>query len=91
MSSESTSNGLSSLRNTTAPRKSVEQVGRSPVLDDLLKGAREIGAYAGETEHAIYHIHKTKRPPLAAVIGKVGKDLISTKTKIDRALKTFTT
>jgi hypothetical protein len=62
---------------------------RSPVLDDMLKGAREIAAYAGETESAIYHIVKTKKKPLADVIGKVGKDLISFKSKIDRAYKTI--
>jgi hypothetical protein len=68
--------------------KSKEQVERSPVLDDLLKGARAIGAYAGETEDAIYHIVATKQQPLADVIGKSGKDLISFKSKIDRALRT---
>jgi hypothetical protein len=68
--------------------KSKEQVERSPVLDDLLKGARAIGAYVGESEDAIYHIVATQKQPLAAVIGKSGKDLISFKSKIDRALRT---
>jgi hypothetical protein len=64
-----------------------KEVERSPALDDLLKGARAIGIYAGETESGIYHIVKTQKPPLAAVIGKSGKDLISFKSKIDRALR----
>jgi hypothetical protein len=66
---------------------SVEQVERSPVLRDLLKGARDIGAYVGESPDAIYHIVRAGKPPLAAVIGKNGKSLIAFKSKIDRALK----
>jgi hypothetical protein len=69
--------------------KSVDQVERSPALDDLLRGAREIGGYAGETEDAIYHIVKTKKKPLADVIGKAGGELFSFKSKIDRAYRTL--
>jgi hypothetical protein len=67
--------------------KSAQSIERSPVLDELLKGAREIGAYAGEKPDAIYHIVKNKKKPLARVIGKCGGELISTKSKIDRALR----
>jgi hypothetical protein len=67
--------------------KLVQCIERSPALDDLLIGAREIGAYAGEKPDAIYHIVKTKKKPLADVIGKCGGELISTKSKIDRAYR----
>jgi hypothetical protein len=71
--------------------KSVQSVERSPALDELLRGAREIGAYAGEKPDAIYHIVKTKKnkkkKPLADAIGNCGGELISTKSKIDRALR----
>jgi hypothetical protein len=65
----------------------IEPIERSPALNDLLRGAREIASYAGETPSAIYHIVKTKKKPLADVIGKSGKELISFKSKIDRVLR----
>jgi hypothetical protein len=67
--------------------KPVQHVECSPVLEELLIGAREIGAYAGEKPDAVYHIVKTKKKPLAGAIGKCGGELISTKSKIDRALR----
>jgi len=67
--------------------KLVVQPERSPVLDDMLKGARQIGAYIGESESAVYYIFKKQKLP----IGKYGKELIASKSKLDRALRALPT
>jgi hypothetical protein len=56
------------------------------LADDLLKGARAIGAFLGVPPSAVYHIAKTKRMP----IGKLGKDLFASKAKLRRAAAQLT-
>jgi hypothetical protein len=51
------------------------------LADDLLIGAAAIAAELGVTEDAVYHIHRMKRLP----IGKLGKNLVATRSKLRRA------
>jgi hypothetical protein len=51
------------------------------LADDLLVGAAAIAHELGISEDAVYYIHRKKRLP----IGKLGKNLIATRTKLRRA------
>jgi hypothetical protein len=51
------------------------------LADDLLVGAAAIAQELGLTEEAVYYIHRKKRLP----IGKLGKNLIATRSKLRRA------
>ena len=53
------------------------------IADDVLIGARAIAEEIGEDENCIYYLHKTQRLP----IGKLGKNLIATRTGLRRALR----
>jgi hypothetical protein len=56
------------------------------LADDLLIGAPAIANYLGVKETAVYHLHKKKRLP----IGKLGKNLIASRRKLDRAAQDLT-
>jgi hypothetical protein len=64
----------------------------SPILeqqklaDDLLLGARAIADELGLDEHAVYYLAKMKRLP----IGKLGKNLIASRTTLRRAALALT-
>jgi hypothetical protein len=47
----------------------------------LLIGAPRIAAFLGVNEAAVYHLHRKKRLP----IGKLGKNLIASRSKLRRA------
>jgi hypothetical protein len=51
------------------------------LADDLLIGAPKIAKELGVTEAAVYHLHRKKRLP----IGKLGKNLIASRSKLRRA------
>jgi len=51
------------------------------LADDLLIGAAAIADELGLSEDAVYHLRKTRRLP----IGKLGKNLVTTRTKLRRA------
>ena len=50
------------------------------LADDLLLGARAIADELGVDEHAVYYLAKMKRLP----IGKLGKNLIASRTTLRR-------
>jgi hypothetical protein len=50
------------------------------LADDLLLGARAIANELGVDEHAVYYLAKMKRLP----IGKLGKNLIASRTMLRR-------
>ena len=54
--------------------------------DDLLIGAPAIAAFVGVSAKAVYHLARTKKLP----IGKLGKNLIASKRKLERALASLT-
>lgn len=56
------------------------------LADDLLFGASAIAAEIGCTESAVYYIAKTKKLP----IGKLGKLLIASRSKLRRAALALT-
>lgn len=51
------------------------------LADDLLIGARAIAAELGVEVHAVYYIAKTGTLP----IGRIGKNLIASRSKLRRA------
>lgn len=51
------------------------------LADDLLIGARAIAEELGVAVHDVYYIAKTKRLP----IGRLGKNLIASRSKLRRA------
>jgi hypothetical protein len=51
------------------------------LADDLLIGARSIAAELGVEVHAVYYLAKTQRLP----IGRIGKNLIASRSKLRRA------
>lgn len=57
------------------------------LADDLLIGAPAIAEELGVEVHAIYHLFKTKRLP----IGKLGKNLFASRSKLRRAANLLTT
>jgi hypothetical protein len=48
------------------------------LASDLLRGARRIGEFIGATEDQVYYLHRSRKWP----IGKLGKDLIASKTRL---------
>jgi hypothetical protein len=52
-----------------------------------LIGAGAIADFLGVTEAAVYHLHKKRRLP----IGKLGKNLIASRSKLRRATHALTT
>ena len=56
------------------------------LADDLLLGARAIADELGVDEHAVYYLAKMKRLP----IGKLGKNLIASRTTLRRAALALT-
>ena len=56
------------------------------LADDLLLGARAIADELGVDEHAVYYLAKMKRLP----IGKLGKNLIASRTTLRRATLALT-
>jgi hypothetical protein len=56
-----------------------KQTGR--LADDLLVGAGPIAEELGVEVHAVYYLYKMKRLP----IGKLGKNLIASRSKLRRA------
>ena len=62
---------------------STEVESTKPTLaEDLLIGASQIAEALGINENAVYHIYRTRRLP----IGKLGRNLIASKSKLQRAL-----
>jgi hypothetical protein len=57
------------------------------LADDLLLGARAIADELGVDQHAVYYLAKMKRLP----IGKLGKNLIASRTTLRRAALALTT
>jgi hypothetical protein len=64
------------MSTTPEAQKQAERLG-----DDLLFGARAIAAELGVEVHAVYYIAKTGRLP----IGRIGKNLIASRSKLRRA------
>jgi hypothetical protein len=56
------------------------------LADDLLLGARAIADELGVDQHAVYYLAKMKRLP----IGKLGKNLIASRTTLRRAALALT-
>jgi hypothetical protein len=56
------------------------------LADDMLVGAPAIAEYLGVNEKAVYYMHRKKRLP----IGKLGKNLIASKRKLQRAIAALT-
>jgi hypothetical protein len=63
-----------------------DQAEKQTCLDgDVLRGAKAISDYLGPgwNPEDVYYAHRAKKLP----IGKYGKDLISFKSKLDRAIR----
>lgn len=56
------------------------------IADDLLIGAQAIAEFLGITEAMVYHYARLKRLP----VGKIGKNLIASKRKLQRAFAALT-
>jgi hypothetical protein len=56
------------------------------LADDLLNGAAEIADFLGTNVREVYHLAKTKRLP----IGRLGKKLIASRSKLRRAANALT-
>jgi hypothetical protein len=56
------------------------------LADDLLCGAAAIAEELGCNEREVYHLHKTKRLPIASL----GKKLIAFRSQLRRAAKALT-
>ena len=56
------------------------------LAEDLLVGAPAIAAELGVDVHAVYYIFKKRRLP----IGKLGKNLIASRSGLRRAAKALT-
>jgi hypothetical protein len=54
--------------------------------DDLLIGAEAIAAELGVDAHTVYYFHRKRKLP----IGKLGKNLIASRRKLQRALAALT-
>jgi hypothetical protein len=59
---------------------------RERLADDLLVGAAAIAHELGVTEEAVYYLHRMKRLP----IGKLGKNLFASRSKLRRATQALT-
>ena len=59
---------------------------KEPLRDDLLFGAQAIAEELGVTKQIVYHYVRTKRLP----IGRIGKNLIASRTKLRRAIGSLT-
>lgn len=57
------------------------------LADDLLIGCPAIATELGVTEHAVYYLAKTKKLP----IGRLGRNLIASRAKLQRAVDRLTT
>jgi hypothetical protein len=56
------------------------------LADDLLVGAAAIAQELGISQDAVYYIHRKKRLP----VGKLGKNLIASRSKLRRAANALT-
>jgi hypothetical protein len=56
------------------------------LADDLLIGAEAIAHELGVDVHTVYYFHRKKKLP----IGKLGKNLIASRTKLRRAIQNLT-
>jgi predicted transcriptional regulator len=63
-----------------------DESAREKLADDLLIGAPAIADELGVTEAAVYYLYRMKRLP----IGKLGKNLIATRSKLRRATHALT-
>jgi hypothetical protein len=59
---------------------------KETVAEDMLLGAGEIAAFLGISVAQVYHYARLKRLP----IGKIGKSLIASKRKLQRAFAALT-
>jgi hypothetical protein len=64
-----------------APQRDDGKPLQAPLADDLLIGAAAIAQELGRNKAAVYHLHRTRRLP----IGKLGKNLIASRSKLRRA------
>lgn len=63
-----------------------DEAARAKLADDLLIGAPAIADELGTSVAAVYYLHRTHRLP----IGKLGKNLIASRTKLRRAANALT-
>jgi hypothetical protein len=59
---------------------------KDKVADDLLIGAPAIAEFLGVKEDAVYHLVRTRRLP----IGRLGRNLIASRKKLQRAVSALT-
>ena len=62
-----------------------EQVKQERLADDLIFGARAIAAELGLKPHRVYYLASRKKLP----IGRLGKNLIASRAKLQRAAHTL--
>lgn len=63
------------------PTTSPEAQNADRLADDLLFGAQAIAEELGVKPHVVYYLAKTRRLP----IGRLGKNLIASRSKLRRA------